>query len=275
MRAEKGVVRAVGVPATDVLMSNAWLEKAKQRFYEAYPEAVGKRIVLWAPTFRGRVGEGSECCSCGECCKRASDVTGKKRFDARCSIISNDADKKRSDARCSITPDDTDKDMPGAEYIERLAKFNDVYLVRHVHPHSKRMESGGCTAGKDKEKDSDIKGEGGQPDIYTLIAAADLLITDYSSVCYDYALTGKPIIFFVTDLEEYRAKRGFYMDLEELAWPVVTDEERIVTEVAKVLATGKCEGSVTREAFLEKYMSACDGRATNRVADIIDDWNDK
>ena len=233
MRAEPGVVRAVGVPATDALLDAKRIERARQRFFEAYPDAVGKRIVLWTPTFRGKA-DGSD--------------------DA--------------------------VDAPGSEYIERLAKFNDVYLIRHNHPHSdgglNHKEADKNADDTSADTSADYKPEDKfEPDIYTLLAAADLLITDYSSVCYDFALTGKPVIFFMPDYEEYSAKRGFYMGLDELPGPVVTDEERIVTKVAKVLATGRCEGSLTREEFIKRYMSACDGRSTERVADIIDEWHDK
>ena len=62
------------------------------------------------------------------------------------------------------------------------------------------------------------------PDIADLYLAADVLVTDYSSVMFDFALTDKPQLLLVPDLEQYRdVERGFYFDLEEAApGPMVT-----------------------------------------------------
>src|ERR1700750_2456285 len=51
------------------------------------------------------------------------------------------------------------------------------------------------------------------PDITELYLVSDVLVTDYSSAMFDYAVTGRPILFFVYDLAEYRdSLRGFYFD---------------------------------------------------------------
>ncbi len=261
MRAKAGVVRPVGVPATDILIDDAWMSRARRRFFEACPDAVGKKVVLWAPTFRGR-----------------ADGTASDRDDGTMSVRANGTVSVRTDRTASVRTGGTEEenDLRGAEYIDRLSKFNDVYLIRHDHPHSDRPE---VNAGKNEAADDRLempdRKTAADFDIYTLIAVSDLLITDYSSVCYDFVLAGKPVIFFMPDHEEYMERRGFYMGIDELPGPVVTDEERIVTEVAKVLATGRCDGSLTKEEFLRKYMSSCDGRSTERVADIIDEWHGK
>ncbi len=68
------------------------------------------------------------------------------------------------------------------------------------------------------------------PDIRDLYLAADVLITDYSSAMFDFAVTGKPIVFFTYDLEEYRdGVRGFYFDLEaEAPGPVCRTTEEVL-----------------------------------------------
>ncbi|MEY4648571.1 MAG: hypothetical protein RL009_987, partial [Actinomycetota bacterium] len=59
------------------------------------------------------------------------------------------------------------------------------------------------------------------PDVTDLYLAADILVTDYSSVMFDYTVTGKPILFLAPDLERYRAERGFYLDYEaEVPGPI-------------------------------------------------------
>ena len=61
-----------------------------------------------------------------------------------------------------------------------------------------------------------------------LYAAADLLITDYSSVIFDFALTKKPILIYAPDRIEYEQERGFYLKLEELPAQVVTTGEELI-----------------------------------------------
>ena len=56
------------------------------------------------------------------------------------------------------------------------------------------------------------------PDVSDLYLAADVLVTDYSSTMFDFAVTGEPIVHFTYDLEHYRDDlRGFYFDLAEVA----------------------------------------------------------
>ena len=50
------------------------------------------------------------------------------------------------------------------------------------------------------------------PDINELLHVADVLVTDYSSVIFEYALLGRPMVFFAPDLEAYEGERGFYFD---------------------------------------------------------------
>ncbi|MGO1590524.1 MAG: CDP-glycerol glycerophosphotransferase family protein [Ancrocorticia sp.] len=73
-------------------------------------------------------------------------------------------------------------------------------------------------------------------DINDLYAVADVLITDYSSVFFDYAALCRPVVFFMKDLANYRDHlRGFYMDLEDLPGPVVLDEEDLITKLTAAL----------------------------------------
>ncbi len=72
-------------------------------------------------------------------------------------------------------------------------------------------------------------------DINDLYAVSDMLITDYSSVLFDYANLRKPMIFYMYDLEEYQtAVRDFYLNLEELPGPVVRDEEELTREIRRL-----------------------------------------
>lgn len=67
---------------------------------------------------------------------------------------------------------------------------------------------------------------------YEFLNAMDGLITDYSSVFFDFAVTGKKIVLFPYDLEEYEAERGFYFPLSELPFPQVRDTDGLAAELS-------------------------------------------
>jgi CDP-glycerol glycerophosphotransferase len=104
------------------------------------------------------------------------------------------------------------------------------------------------------------------PDIADLFLAADALVTDYSSVMFDFALTDRPQVLLVPDLERYRdVERGFYLDLErQRPGPLV----RTTAEVADVLA-GPDRHADERAAFRRDFCPFEDGRASARVADFV------
>jgi len=60
-------------------------------------------------------------------------------------------------------------------------------------------------------------------DIYPFLRHADALVTDYSSVYFDYLLLDRPIVFYADDLAAYRARRGFYFDYESVTPGPVAD----------------------------------------------------
>lgn len=72
-----------------------------------------------------------------------------------------------------------------------------------------------------------------EEETYAFLNAMDGLITDYSSVFFDFAVTGKKIILFPYDLEQYESQRGFYFPLSELPFPQVFDTEALCAEMRK------------------------------------------
>ena len=106
-------------------------------------------------------------------------------------------------------------------------------------------------------------------DISDLYLAADALMTDYSSVFFDYANLRRPIIFFMYDLEHYKDHlRGFYIDLKELPGDIVKTEEAVATILGDLSAYQQ-KYQKTYQAFTEKYNALDDGRATERVVDRV------
>jgi hypothetical protein len=100
-------------------------------------------------------------------------------------------------------------------------------------------------------------------DINELYIAADILVTDYSSVFFDYANLKKPVIFYMYDLEEYANDlRGFYISLDELPGPIVRDEDALIKEVR---ACDEWKPDQKYEQFCERYNPKDDGNASERV----------
>ncbi|MEK5382107.1 CDP-glycerol glycerophosphotransferase family protein [Niallia sp. FSL W8-0635] len=105
-------------------------------------------------------------------------------------------------------------------------------------------------------------------DIRELYLISDMLITDYSSVFFDYGNLKRPIIFFVYDIETYRDKlRGFYFDFEKTApGPLVKTTEEIIESVHML------KDSVSSQKFNDFYNKFCyleDGNATRRVVNEV------
>ncbi|MEV4892496.1 CDP-glycerol glycerophosphotransferase family protein [Nonomuraea sp. NPDC055795] len=108
------------------------------------------------------------------------------------------------------------------------------------------------------------------PDVAELYLAADALVTDYSSVMFDFAVTGKPMVFFTYDLERYRDElRGFYFDLEAGApGPLVRDSEALIGALADLDAVAAGYAAAYR-GFRERFCELDDGGATARVVSRI------
>ena len=100
-----------------------------------------------------------------------------------------------------------------------------------------------------------------------LLASADACITDYSSIVFEYSLLERPIAFFAYDIDEYNDWRGFYYDYDEMTpGPVARTTSEIIEYFAHV------DDSFDRELvneFRERFMSACDGHATERICETV------
>lgn len=187
----------LGVSRTDYYYQPGFLAEKRERFRRCYPEAQGKKVILWAPTFRGNAAEASVC---------------------------------------------------GEEDIDRLgSELGDGwYVIKSIHPHLMRR-----------------RGQKSPMTAEELLVVTDLLITDYSSILFDYLIFDRPLVLFSPDLEEYEKKRGFYMDYRELPGRIVTEGRELC---GAVLSEWETKGSLKRKESFEKYMKACDGKATGRIA---------
>jgi CDP-glycerol glycerophosphotransferase len=117
--------------------------------------------------------------------------------------------------------------------------------------------------------DGMVRDVSASPDASAPLAAADVLITDYSSVMADFANTGRPMLFYTYDLEAYRDRGpGFYLDLEALPGPLLSTAGE-VGEALTDLPAVRREHAGRYADFRATYCELDDGRATARVVDRL------
>ena len=109
---------------------------------------------------------------------------------------------------------------------------------------------------------------GADQDIVDLYLVSDMLITDYSSVMFDYSILNRPMFFFMYDLESYRDElRGFYSDvIEEIPGPISKTTEELINDIKRY------DPSLYKDkynAFLDKYNKKDEGKSSERVIDQI------
>ena len=203
---------ALGVPRTDFFFDNDKKEKTIEKIYLQYPILKNKRVILFAPTFRGN---------------------GKKT------------------AYYPQEYFDLDK-------IYNNLKDDEVLIIKN-HPFVK--ENFKITEEqKDKIIDLTLYKE-----INELLLITDLLITDYSSTIFEYALLDRPIIFYVPDIDEYKETRDFYYDFEEYTYgSVCKNLNELIDEIRQ---TKKYPEKLQK--FNQKFLNMCDGKSTKRFIDNI------
>lgn len=153
---DENKILPLGAPRIDLLLAERDTDELRQTFNSIHPECKGKKLILYAPTFREDI----------EADKNLLDNIDMKAF----------------------------AEQLGDEYR----------LLIKLHPQ--------INSSKPIEGAVDVtKGH----DIGELTLICDMLITDYSSACMDFALLSKPCIFFAFDLEEYEKERSFYFDYEK------------------------------------------------------------
>ena len=243
MRLPERCVQPLGVSRTDLYVRKAWRDRCLKRFFEKNPQASGgseetspgvcsnhtkKKIVVWAPTFRGNAGV---------------------------------------------------PQLPELDLNRLQRELGEEYLILAcLHPHLLRAMKQGAgkqthlNQGADKKDDYGYSRKSLEEylcDIPTeeLYPVADVLIADYSSLIYEYLMFRKPLVLYVPDLEEYRSRRGFYMDIEEIPGQIVMKEQELSAAVKRAVEKGGSKGDSQMEKFLSTYMGACDGKVTKRLVE--------
>lgn len=106
-------------------------------------------------------------------------------------------------------------------------------------------------------------------DVNDLYIVSDVLVTDYSSVFFDFANLRRPVVFFMHDLDHYAGElRGFYIGPDELPGPVVSDTAGLV-EALRGVEYPSASDTARLERFRERFAPLDDGHASERVLSRI------
>jgi CDP-ribitol ribitolphosphotransferase len=200
-------VLPLGTPRTDALLDSEAISAARERLLHDHPSLAGRRVVLYAPTFRGRGAQ-----------KRAAGA-----LDAR---------------------------------ALREALPADYALVLKTHPNLDA--SGESKAGYDVV--AEPTGE-----LNDLFAATAILITDYSSSIFEWALLRRPLLLLVDDLEAYEQDPGLYLDYRR---DMIGIQVRDTAGVAAAILEDDFDLSAY-DAFIERHLGPCDGHASRRVIEQL------
>lgn len=212
---DKGEVKATGFPRTDCFFNKKYVDKVKEKFYENYPDLKDKKIILFAPTYRGK----------------------------NLRVASYDFNKLDLD------------------YIYLSLKEEYVFLFKW-HPAIYNNMNLNLIENYDFSKYKDFYYDMSKyRDINDLLLVSDILVTDYSSVIFDYVLLDKPVVYYTYDLDEYEQDRGLYFPFEDYVYGQVSKE---CNSLVKAIKEGKMEQE-KREQFIIKFMKACDGKSTEKT----------
>ena len=112
----------------------------------------------------------------------------------------------------------------------------------------------------------------GYEDIAELYLITDLLITDYSSVFFDFANLRRPILFYTYDLEEYESElRGFYIDIKtEVPGPLLQTSQEVLEAIQNIDEINE-EFSEKYDEFYDRFCCRDDGNASKRIVEAV--WN--
>jgi teichoic acid ribitol-phosphate primase len=203
---------SLGIPRTDLFFDDASVARATAAVRRRYSIPEGRRVILYAPTFRGQ--------------------------------------------RITLARDPSELDLAA---LANVLGEDHVLLLRS-HPFVRSR------AAADPALKSFVIDVSDWPDINELMLVSDVLVTDYSSAMYEFALLGRPMAFFTPDADDYLAERGFYLDFPaDLPGPTFVRSE----DLAAYLRAGSFDLDRVR-AFAAASFDVADGHATERfVAEVV------
>ncbi len=115
------------------------------------------------------------------------------------------------------------------------------------------------------EENEFVKNVSNYPNLNELMIASDMLISDYSSIFFDYAIQGKPMLCYTYDYERYDRERGMYFDIRKELQSDIENEDVLLEEI---ISSNVSERDDISRKFRDKYIEKC-GNATQLSLDII------
>lgn len=109
-------------------------------------------------------------------------------------------------------------------------------------------------------------------DTNELLSVVDILISDYSSIFFDFLVTGRPILFYVPDLKDYKKNRGLYVPIKKLPGYVTADVEMIATSLTAICQNPEQYLEFYSERYIEMQdwcLEKEDGHSCERIVDTI------
>lgn len=198
-------VVVTGMPRVDHLLEKEYHQTMKERLLLKYPILKGKKVILYAPTFRGNIYQGF-----------------------------------------------TGIDFDGDALMKSLGK--EYVLVYKLHPLLK----------DDRLQESKYAYNMNHEDIHDLFTITDILISDFSSIIFDFSLLHRPLILYVPDLEEYSEKVGVFLDYKRQM------PGSICRDIPSLITTIKEEYTVdTMKTFKDTFFTYQDGQNLSRVIRFI------
>lgn len=200
-------VIVTGMPRLDRLCSPQQIQRYKRQFFQKYPNLTNKKIVLYAPTFRGNIIKGL-------------------RYE-------------------------------GLDLNALLDHIPQDYVVVYkLHPLLKDINM----------RSDERLINGFHESLYMLMCASDVLISDYSSILFDYALLDKKIISYAPDIESYNDTIGFNLDYrKQMPLGVCESEEQVYAMLQNL---EEFDHQAIKK-FRDLFMTHQDGKNTERVVKHI------
>ena len=212
---DSGVIVPTGISRTDEFFDPEYVKNCYRKLYDIIPQAKGKKVILYAPTFRGEV---ATCVS--------PDVLDVKKFAENLSD----------------------------EYILIFKHHQSVKVVPTIPAEYENSFAFDMTRGKGMN-------------INELMTVADICISDYSSLVFEYSLFERPMIFYTFDIEEYIDERGLYYDFDEITpGPMFKENDEIIDYIKHVDERFNKQEVID---FKNKFMCCCDGHSSERILKLI------
>lgn len=213
---DEGIIQPIGVSRTDEFFDEEYVKNCYKTLYETIPAAKGKKVILYAPTYRG---------------------VGFKR----------------------VSPDELDvkkfAEALGDEYILIFKHHQTAIEVPEIPEPYKDTFAYDMTRGKGMS-------------INDLMTVADICISDYSSLVFEYALFERPMLFYVYDLEDYIDERGLYYDFDEITpGPLCRTNEEMIDYIQNI--DERFDKQEVTD-FKNKFMCSCDGHSTERILEFME-----